>query len=337
MHEAGLDCGDDATRGLDALQFAPRLGRQLVGEVLDVPRAAGRVDDAGQVALQLQDGLGVAGDPPTERRAAFGDEDVVGQDGDGVGAAHAGGEARHGGTQGVHPRVVAGHHHPRAVGVVERRAVRRREPGDLADPRPQPAGGAELGDRLELVGGRGPSELELAACPVERYTGRDEGAHGVRRGGDVPGDLLRVGRAGVVPHGAVGDHDPGVRGAPGQLPDEGGRVGQAGVEVDGAAGAHPGADGVDAERPASLLGVDRRRSSQRSANARAAVSPTSSAGVDSETGARSRNTPSSASATTVASASAGSLDQDAGRPALELAACARSVDRRPRPLTDLPR
>ena len=70
VHEAGLDRGDDAARGLDALQFAPRLGRQLVGEVLDVPRAAGRVDDAGQVALQLQHGLGVAGDPAAERGAA---------------------------------------------------------------------------------------------------------------------------------------------------------------------------------------------------------------------------------------------------------------------------
>ena len=111
VHDAGPDGGDDATGGLDSLQFAPRLGRQLVGEVLDVPRPPGRVDDAGEVALQLQDGLGVAGDPPAERRAPFGDEDIMGLDGDGVGAAHAGGEAGHGGAQGVHPRVVAGHHH----------------------------------------------------------------------------------------------------------------------------------------------------------------------------------------------------------------------------------
>ena len=71
VHDAGADGGDDATGGLDSLQFAPRLGRQLVGEVLDVPRPPGRVDDAGEVALQLQDGLGVAGDPSAERRAAL--------------------------------------------------------------------------------------------------------------------------------------------------------------------------------------------------------------------------------------------------------------------------
>ena len=74
--------------------------------------------------------------------------------------------------------------------------------------------------------------------------------------GDVPRDLLRVGRAAVVPDGAIGDHDPGVRGALGQLPDEGGGAGQAGVDVGGAAGAEPGADRVDAERPAPLVGRD---------------------------------------------------------------------------------
>ena len=244
----------------------------------------------------------------------------MGQDGDGVGAAHARGEARHGGTQGVHPRVVAGHHHPRAVGVVERRAVRRREAGDLTDPRPHAAGGAELGDRLELVGGRGPAELELAARPVEGYPGRDEGAHGVRRGGDVPGDLLRVGRTGVVPHGAVGDDDPGVRGAR--------RSARRRARL-----RRPGRRrGRWRRRCAPRCRRGRRRAcraarrprcpaaSQRSANARAAVRPTSFAGVDSDTGASSRNTPSSASRDRCRVGIGGEFDQDAGRSALELAA-----------------
>ncbi len=47
---------------LDGLEERPCLPRKLVGQLLDVPRAAGRVDDAGDIGLGLQHQLGVAGD-----------------------------------------------------------------------------------------------------------------------------------------------------------------------------------------------------------------------------------------------------------------------------------
>ena len=42
--------------------------RQLLGQGLDVPGAAGRIDHPAQIALLLQDELGVAGDAPRQRR-----------------------------------------------------------------------------------------------------------------------------------------------------------------------------------------------------------------------------------------------------------------------------
>ncbi len=66
---------------------------QLVGELLDVPGAAGRVDHPGQVRLVEQDRLGVAGDPAGEvvRQA---ERAVEGQHGDRVGAADPGAPGR---------------------------------------------------------------------------------------------------------------------------------------------------------------------------------------------------------------------------------------------------
>ena len=294
----------------------PRLGRQLVGEVLDVPRAAGRVDDAGQVALQLQHGLGVAGDPSTERRAAFRDEGVVGQDGDGVGAAHARGEARHGRAQGVHPRVVAGHHHARAVGVVERRA--RPPAGGRRSRRPAPTRGARRGTwRSSRTGRRSrPSGTRAGGSPgrgVPRpRRGRARCAPRRRRSRPVSCASVAPASCHTVPS-ATTTLACGAR--PGQLADEGGCIGQGGVEVGGAAGAHPGADGVDAERAAPLVGRD-PRGVPAVRQARAAVRPTSSAGVDSDTGASSRNTPSSALRDRRRIDIGGEFDQDAGRSAL---------------------
>ena len=51
---------------LDLLEPRPRRLGQLVGEALDVPRAAGRVDDLGEVRLLDEHRLRVAGDAPAE-------------------------------------------------------------------------------------------------------------------------------------------------------------------------------------------------------------------------------------------------------------------------------
>ncbi len=78
---------------------------------LDVPGAARRVDDPGDVGFLDQQRLGVAGDPAGER-VRQPDRRVEGQHGDRVGAADAGREAGQGGAQDVVPRVAAGHHRP---------------------------------------------------------------------------------------------------------------------------------------------------------------------------------------------------------------------------------
>ena len=81
-----------------------------------------------------------------------------------------------------------------------------RRADDFGDPRPQAPGGAELGDREELVGGRGETQLDRG----ERVDGEfGERGHG---GGDREAELLRVGRPGVVVAGAVDRDRPYCRG-----------------------------------------------------------------------------------------------------------------------------
>ena len=86
---------------------------ELVGEPLDVPGAAGRVDHPGQVRLLDQDRLGVAGDPPGERRragpsASSNGSTVTASAPPTPAAKQATVRAQH-----VHPRVAAGHHRRR--------------------------------------------------------------------------------------------------------------------------------------------------------------------------------------------------------------------------------
>ena len=299
-----LQRGDDSTQALDPTQLGPRSRRELIGELLDVPRPTGRVDHPGQVALHLQDGLGVAGDAPSERGAADGDQPVVGQDRHGVGAAHARSEAGDRRAQRVHPRVVSRHHHPRGVGVMVRTACVGGEPGDLGDASPQAAGGTELGDRLELVGRGGPPELELGAGPIERHALGGQGANGVARRGDVPAELLGVGRTRLVPDRAVGDDDPRMRGRVSRVRS---RATATRTQPPSRSYAPP----VRAHAPiGSTPSVPRRSSgaieaaSQASASRPAALVPSSSAGVDSDTGASSRYTPVSTLANPDASTSA---------------------------------
>ena len=66
VDDAGLDGGTEATGRLDLLEDVPRPLGQLLGESLDVPRAAGRVDHPGHVRLQREHRLGVAGEAVAE-------------------------------------------------------------------------------------------------------------------------------------------------------------------------------------------------------------------------------------------------------------------------------
>ena len=65
--QARVQRGGQAAGPLDLGEPVPRRPGEGVGERLDVPGAAGRVEHAGQVPLLDQQALGVAGDPPGER------------------------------------------------------------------------------------------------------------------------------------------------------------------------------------------------------------------------------------------------------------------------------
>ena len=95
----------------------PSLLSQLLGEVLDEPRPAGRVQHPADVRLLEQQQLGVARDPAREagghagKAAGYGHIEREHQHG--VGAADAGAERGERGAQHVHPGVALGHHRQR--------------------------------------------------------------------------------------------------------------------------------------------------------------------------------------------------------------------------------
>ena len=95
-------------------------------------------------------------------------------------------------------------------------------PTGLEHPRPEPAGRAELGDRGELLVGRGVAELDQAGGLVDGEAGLGEQAEVVHADGHRPAELLGVARTRVVQRGAVDDraeHAEGLRAADGR--DEG--------------------------------------------------------------------------------------------------------------------
>ena len=73
---------------------------------------------------------------------------------------------------------------------------------------PHEATGAELGDRGELVVGRGQPERDLAEGGVGGHSRRDQGTHVLEPGRDGVGELLGVPGALGVEHGAVSDERP---------------------------------------------------------------------------------------------------------------------------------
>ncbi len=113
----------------------------------------------------------------------------------------------------------------------------------LRDPRPDPAGGPQLGDGGELVGGRGVAELQLPERRVGRQPGRPHRPQVLQAGREGAAEFLGVGAAGLVVGQRV-DHDradPGKvgRAAAGQL-DGGGQAGPVGCGVAVGVDAGPG-------------------------------------------------------------------------------------------------
>ncbi len=171
VDDARLDGGTEATRRLDLLEDVPGPLGELLSELLDVPRSAGWVDHPGEVRLHRQHRLRVAGQAAAELARHAGREGVEGQHRDGVGAGNAGREAGDRGAQHVHRRVVAGHHRRRGDGVQRRARGGRRNAGNLGHARPEPAGGAELGDRGELVDRGREAQLEGGERVVQGVEG----------------------------------------------------------------------------------------------------------------------------------------------------------------------
>ena len=66
LRDAGLDGLGHAAERFDFLDMRPGLARQFVSQLLDVVRAAPRIDDAGGAGFLLQHNLGVAGDARRE-------------------------------------------------------------------------------------------------------------------------------------------------------------------------------------------------------------------------------------------------------------------------------
>ena len=125
--QARVQGRDQAAGPLDLGEPVPGRLRELVGERLDVPGAAGRVEHAGQVPLLDQQALGVARDAPGE---GVGQAEcrVEGLHGHDVGAAHARGEAGDRRPQHVDPRVVLRRHDRRGDGVLPLGARARGRP-----------------------------------------------------------------------------------------------------------------------------------------------------------------------------------------------------------------
>ncbi len=115
------------------------------------------------------------------------------QHGHGVRAAHPRGERRDRRAEHVHPGVAAGHHHRRRHHVLHLRA-RGRRPAHLGDPRPQPAGRAQLGDGEELVGGGRVAELQLGGGLFDTQPGLGQLPQVGHAGGQRGAQFLR-GRA----------------------------------------------------------------------------------------------------------------------------------------------
>ena len=206
LGHAGGDGLGHASQLLDLLDEGPRLGGQVVGQLLDVVAAGERVDDVGHAGLLGQDELGVAGDLGGE---------VGGQaqglvEGVGVQALGAAQHGRQGLVRGAHDVVVGvllGQGDARGLAVRaqhQRLLVLRVEA--FHHPGPEQAGGPQLRHLHEQVHADGEEEREPGGEGVHVETpgvGRPDVFEAV---GDGEGQFLVGGRPRLL-HVVAGDGD----------------------------------------------------------------------------------------------------------------------------------
>ena len=139
LHVSAGQARQHAAARFEVLENLPGLFGDVVGQLFDVPRAAGRIGDAAEVAFFLADDLNVAGNAARER-VRLAERHRERQHANAVRAAKSRTRARNRGAQDVGPRIALGEH------AVRRRAGKaarwpRRRPRRTHRPRARPGGG----------------------------------------------------------------------------------------------------------------------------------------------------------------------------------------------------
>ena len=183
---------------------------QLVGERLDVPRAAGRVDDPAEARLVVQDRVRVAGDAAREV-VGQPERGVERQHGDRVGAADRRRRSRRSWCAACSPTGRAGSSSPptspragAATRSLPRRTVRRRAPRSAG----RRAASRSTANWSAVTAKRNSSAREGVVDRQSRVGQRAQVGDADRR---CDRDLGRVARAGVVVDGGVDRREPQVQ------------------------------------------------------------------------------------------------------------------------------
>ena len=213
----------EPTAGLDLLKMRPCLRGKGFGESLDVPRAAGGVENAADAGLLEQQQLGVAGNPPGEVNAHSGesarDRRIEWQDLHRVGSPDARTKRCHGGAHHIHPGIPLSHHRRRRDRMYRRSAVIGAAQ-HVGHPCPQLPGRTELRDGHELVIVGGQPEADLMQCVEGSYSGSGLQAQVVKAraehtrqfpGGAGPTVVESRSVDGDRPHAALAGHGGGHR------------------------------------------------------------------------------------------------------------------------------
>ena len=142
-----------------AWKIGPGRGRQPVGQRFDEPGTGGRIDHEREMRLLDQEELGVAGDA-TREPVRLPERVVERKHGDGIGAAHSGGEHCGGGSQHVDPRIATAVHRPagdrldHVVAAARRRHRTPRAPGARGDEPPAASRWSRTGRPRHSCGNR---------------------------------------------------------------------------------------------------------------------------------------------------------------------------------------
>jgi len=201
---------DDTAVPLDLLEELPGGVREVVGQSLHVPAAAGRIGDAPECGFLHQHELSVAGDPAGE---GIGPADRPGEGvhGDRVCATEGRGGNRHRRPEHVDPGVALGEHPLGSFGDERNSARHVSRAGSIEHAPDEQARGPELRDNGELVRIGGKGQLDPTGGGTRGVAGRfcrpQVGDEGRERGRQ----FLSVRCAGRVIEPAVGAEDADIR------------------------------------------------------------------------------------------------------------------------------